>query len=246
MVIGSKVIFKDSLESTNDYASGLLKLEKQPEGTVVHTNYQTAGRGQQGNSWESEPGKNLLLSIILYPGRIKPEDQFIISMAFSLGVLDFVKNFTKGCSIKWPNDILAGDAKIAGLLIENSILNDRIIHTIAGIGLNMNQMEFNRYSPPAASLKSITGKDYDLKESVKQLLVRLDRRYKQLLSGKSPKMKNEYISSMYGFMSWRSFRTGSGRILSGRIIGISQSGQLMVEAENSTIANFNFKEIEFM
>jgi BirA family biotin operon repressor/biotin-[acetyl-CoA-carboxylase] ligase len=246
MIIGSKVIFKHSLESTNNYASDLLKQEKLPEGTVIHSNYQTAGRGQQGNTWESEAGKNLLLSVILYPFKIKPEDQFVISMAVSLGVLDFVKSLMRGCTIKWPNDIFAADRKIGGLLIENSILNNKIISSVAGIGLNINQVDFPRYVPNAVSIKMITGKDYDLRDSLRQLLSRLDRRYRQLLSEKSQRMRNEYISSLYGFMEWRSYRTISEGSLYGKIIGITQSGQLMIEDEDGTVNNFNFKEIEFI
>ncbi len=246
MIIGSKVIFKHSLESTNNYASDLLKQENLPEGTVIHSNYQTAGRGQQGNTWESEAGKNLLLSVILYPLKIKPEDQFLISMAVSLGVLDFVKSLMRGCTIKWPNDIFAADRKIGGLLIENSILNNKIISSVTGIGLNINQVDFPRYVPNAVSVKMITGKDYDLRDSLRQLLSRLDRRYRQLLSEKSQRMRNEYISSVYGFMEWRTYRTISEGNLYGKIIGITQSGQLMIEDEDGAVNNFNFKEIEFI
>jgi BirA family biotin operon repressor/biotin-[acetyl-CoA-carboxylase] ligase len=246
MIIGSEVIFKDSLESTNNFASGLLKKEALPEGTIVFTDYQTAGRGQQGNTWESEAGKNLLISIILYPVKIKPEDQFDISIAVSLGVLDFIKIFVRGGSIKWPNDIYAADRKIAGLLIENSLLNNSIVHTIAGVGLNVNQIEFPRYVPNPVSLKMITGKDYDLRGSLKQLLLNLDLRYRQLMSKKIQLMRNEYISSLYGFMEWRSFRTIYRGPIYGRIVGITQSGQLIVENEDETISNFSFKEIEFI
>jgi BirA family transcriptional regulator, biotin operon repressor / biotin---[acetyl-CoA-carboxylase] ligase len=246
MVIGSKVIFKDSLESTNNFASGLLKKEALPEGTVVHSNYQTSGRGQQGNTWESEAGKNLLLSIVLYPRKIKPADQFAISMAISLGILDHVRDIVKGSAIKWPNDIYVADRKIAGLLIENSILNGSIIQSIAGIGFNVNQVDFPGYIPNPVSLKMITGNEYDLSENLRILLSKLDKRYRQLVSEHDRKMKSEYISSLYGFMEWRPFRTIPDGNIYGRIVGITQSGQLMVEAEDETIREYNFKEIEFI
>jgi BirA family transcriptional regulator, biotin operon repressor / biotin---[acetyl-CoA-carboxylase] ligase len=246
MVIGSKVIFKDSLESTNNFASGLLKMEALPEGTVVHSNYQTSGRGQQGNTWESEAGKNLLLSIVLYPRKIKPGDQFAISMAISLGILDHVRDIVKGSAIKWPNDIYVADRKIAGLLIENSILNGSIVQSIAGIGFNVNQVDFPGYIPNPVSLKMITGNEYDLSENLRILLSKLDKRYRQLVSERDRKMKSEYISSLYGLMEWRPFRTIPDGNIYGRIVGIAQSGQLMVETEDETIREYNFKEIEFI
>ena len=245
MIIGSKIVFMDSLESTNNYASGLLKKEVVPEGTVIHTHYQTAGRGQIGNKWESEAGKNLLISIIIYPHHIQPEEQFDISVAISLGVLDYIKPLVRSVSIKWPNDIYADDRKIAGLLIENALINNSIVHTVVGIGLNVNQMTFPRYVPNPISLKMITGKEYDLRDCLTQLLPRIDRRYRQLVSDKSLKLKNEYISSLYGFMEWRSFRTISRGAIYGRITGISRSGQLVVEEEDKSINYFSFKEIEF-
>lgn len=245
MVIGSKVIYRDSLESTNNFASGMIKQEMVPEGTVIHAGYQSAGRGQHGNKWESEAGKNLLLSIILYPVKIKPEEQFILSMAISMGILDFVRSLVKGVSIKWPNDIYAGKRKIAGILIENSILDNTITHTIAGIGLNVNQTEFPRHLPNPVSVKMITGREYDLKESLKHLLARLDRRYRQLYSHRNLILKNEYISSLYGFMELKSFKTAAGE-LRGRITSVSPEGQLVVVDESDNVHYFGFKEIEFM
>ena len=106
------------------YQLSLLRDENLPEGTVVYTNYQSAGRGQPGNSWESEDGKNLLISLLIFPSMIKPVNQFIISMAISLGICDFLNRHIPVCSIKWPNDIYVNNDKIAGILIENSIMGD--------------------------------------------------------------------------------------------------------------------------
>ncbi len=162
MIIGSKLFLFESLPSTNSYAAFLLKNEVIPEGAIVSAEYQTTGRGQGSNIWESENGKNLLISIILYPSIIYPASQFLISMALSLGICDFLKRFIPDCSIKWPNDIYVNDDKIAGILIENSIMGDKIESTIAGIGLNINQEKFLSDAPNPVSLSLITGKKYDL------------------------------------------------------------------------------------
>src|SRR5665648_1178797 len=138
MIIGSKLYFFENLPSTNTYAAKLLKKNKLPEGTVVYTNYQSAGRGQTGNIWESEDGKNLLVSIVLFPSFIIPACQFLISITLSLGICDFLKRYIPACAIKWPNDIYVNNDKIAGILIENSVMEGVIESSIAGIGLNIN------------------------------------------------------------------------------------------------------------
>ncbi len=182
MIIGSNIIFHNELISTNTCAALLLKQQKPPEGTVIHANFQTAGKGQKGNIWVSEAGKNLLFSIILFPDMIKPEEQFGISMAISLGICDFLNKLIPVCSIKWPNDIYAGDDKIAGILIENSIRGGNIESSIAGIGLNINQVIFPSYLPNPVSLKLITGKEHDPDYCLNELLSSLDKRYKMLIS----------------------------------------------------------------
>lgn len=245
MIIGSKIIFSRNLISTNTHAAWLLKNEKPPEGTVIHTNFQSAGKGQKGNKWESEDGKNLLFSIILYPDMILPEDQFSISMAISLGITDFLKDIIPEGKIKWPNDIYAGNDKIAGILIENSIRGNNIESSVVGIGLNVNQVEFPSYLPNPVSLKLISGKDHDPGSSLNNLLVKLDRRYKQLISGKISEIKVEYLSCLYQGMEWHNYITGAG-YLKGKIISVTGSGNLQVEDELKNIHEFSYKEIEFI
>ena len=155
MIIGSNLLFFENLPSTNTHAADLLKKNNLPEGTIVYTNYQSAGRGYSGNRWESEDGKNLLISIVLFPSFIKPEDQFYISMAVSLGICDFLKRYIPDCSIKWPNDIYVNNDKIAGILIESSITGNKIEYTIAGIGLNINQEKFISDAPNPVSLRIV-------------------------------------------------------------------------------------------
>jgi len=244
MIIGSKYIFVRNTESTNTIAAGLIKSESIPEGTIIHTDFQTAGRGQKGNQWESEEGMNLLFSIVLYPIMISPEDQFIISMIISLGICDFLKIHIPVSKIKWPNDIYAGDDKIAGILIENSITGNVISYSVAGIGLNINQTVFPGYIPNPVSLKILTGKEHDILTCLKQLAGFLDRRFKQIISGNHSEIRNEYISSLYRLYEWHEFSTMDGKF-SGRIIAVDDSGRLMAEDQNGEIRRFYFKEIDF-
>lgn len=244
MIIGSQFIYCKKIESTNTYASGLIQSDSVTEGTIIYSDYQSAGRGQKGNRWVSEDSKNLLISIVLYPGMVQPGDQFIISIFVSLGICDFLKTLIPDCKIKWPNDIYAGDDKIAGILIENSIISNAIVNSIAGIGLNINQEEFPEELPNPVSLKLVTGKEHDPYFCLKQMAGFLDLRYKQVISGSWDVLRNEYIASLYQLNRWRRFKSGTG-IFDGRIVSVTDSGCLKIEEKTGNIREFAFKEIEF-
>jgi BirA family transcriptional regulator, biotin operon repressor / biotin---[acetyl-CoA-carboxylase] ligase len=244
MIIGSGLIFSENLSSTNLHAAALLKHGNPAEGTIVHTNFQTAGKGQMGNSWESEDGKNLLISIILYPVFIKADQQFVLSEVVSLGITDFLSSFLPDVFIKWPNDIYFFNDKIAGILIENSIMQDEIESSIAGIGLNINQERFVSGAPNPTSLRILTGKNHDLSECLKSLAAAIDKRYKQLLKGENSVIDKEYITSMYRYGSWNKYSDDKG-LFEGRITGVTPSGKLLVEDRKGKIREYGFKEVDF-
>ncbi len=244
MIIGSEIICHSEVPSTNDLAAHLIKNNKPAEGTIIRADFQSAGRGRSGNSWESENGKNLLLSIILFPDFLRPENQFLLSMAISLGIRDFLRNHIATCTIKWPNDIYADDAKIAGILIENSLTGTNIESSVAGIGLNINQTSFSGSAVNPVSLKQLTGIDYDLSECLGRLSACLDKRYKQLVRGMTYEIREDYLSSLYRFREWHSFRSIHG-IFTGRIISVTDAGLLQVEDRISGVREFNFREIGF-
>jgi BirA family transcriptional regulator, biotin operon repressor / biotin---[acetyl-CoA-carboxylase] ligase len=245
MIIGSNLLFFENLPSTNLHAVQLMKNKDVSEGTVIYTNYQLAGRGQMGNKWESMDGKNLLISIILFPSMIKPSDQFVLSMAISLGICDFLKRYIPVCKIKWPNDIYVNNDKIAGLLIENSIMGDLIENTIAGIGLNINQEKFLSDAPNPVSLRMITGKDYDLNTCLNLLTSDLDKRYKQLIAGNHMQIKEEYISHLYRLNEWCNYSDKNG-LYCGRIKSITEYGNLIIEPKSGKIKEYSFKEVDFI
>jgi len=245
MIIGSKLFFIENLPSTNLHAARLIKHNDISEGTIIYTNYQLAGRGQMGNKWESEDSKNLLISIVLFPSMINPSDQFVLSMAISLGICDFLKRYIPVCRIKWPNDIYVNNDKIAGLLIENSVMGDHIENTIAGIGLNINQDKFLSSAPNPVSLRMITGKAYDLNTCLYQLADDLDKRYKQLIAGNLIQIKKEYTSNLYRLNKWCNYRDKNGSYL-GRIKSTSEYGNIMIESESGKTIEYSFKEVDFI
>jgi BirA family biotin operon repressor/biotin-[acetyl-CoA-carboxylase] ligase len=245
MKIGSNLLFYENLSSTNTRASELLKKQEMPEGTIVYTDFQTAGKGQAGNRWESEKGKNLLISIILYPESVLPEDQFILSMTISLGICDFLDRYIPGSTIKWPNDIYFKNDKIAGILIENTIMAEQIESSIAGIGLNINQEYFPGTIPNPVSIRMITSENYDTELCLKQLLVAIHERYKQLLYGDRASIRTEYISRLYRFMEWHSYKKAEN-VFTGRICDVLPSGMLRIEEKNGSHPEFSFKEVEYI
>lgn len=245
MIIGSKRIYLERLPSTNSYIAQLQSKNYLTEGTIIQSGFQTAGKGQMGNKWESEEGKNLIFSIILYPSMILPPEQFLISMAISLGIHDYLSRNTGKCKIKWPNDIYVKNDKIAGILIENSILGEKIESTIAGIGLNINQSLFLSDAPNPVSLSLLTGKIFDLKICLDQLSADLDKRYKQLLAEHFTQLRNDYISNLYRLNEWSGFRDRGG-VYQGRIISITDFGRLQIERKNGKISEYAFKEVDFI
>jgi BirA family biotin operon repressor/biotin-[acetyl-CoA-carboxylase] ligase len=245
MIIGSNLLFYENLPSTNTHAASLLKKNDLQEGTIIYTNYQSAGKGYSGNSWESEVGKNLLISIVLFPSFINPEDQFFISMTVSLGICDFLMRFIPDCSIKWPNDIYVNNDKIAGILIENSLSGNQIEYTIAGIGLNINQEKFLSSASNPVSLRLLSGENYDLHYCLNRLADDLDKRYKQLIAGNHSLIKKEYISKLYRLGKWCEFKDLES-IYTGRILNIGDHGRIKIEKQNGEIIEYSFKEIEFI
>ncbi len=245
MIIGSNIIFCENLPSTNTYAADILREKEVQEGTIIQTNFQSAGRGQMGNRWESEKDKNLLISIILFPGMINPADQFIISMAVSLGIFDFLQKTVPALSIKWPNDIYVGNDKIAGILIENSVMGQQIENSVVGIGMNINQVVFRSDAPNPVSLKMLTGSEYNLSECLIQLASDLDKRYKQLLSEQFDILRSEYVSKLYRLNEWSSFHGPDG-LFDGRILTVRDNGRLVIERKAGSHSEFSFKEISFI
>jgi BirA family biotin operon repressor/biotin-[acetyl-CoA-carboxylase] ligase len=245
MIIGSKLLFFEILPSTNTKAAELLKKKTLQEGSVICTKYQSAGKGYSSNTWESEDGKNLLISIVLFPSFIIPSDQFHISMAISLGISDFISRFISGGSVKWPNDIYVNNDKIAGILIENHIKGDQFESTVAGIGLNINQEKFLSSAPNPVSLHQLTGNNYDLALCLELLLEDLDSRYKQLIAGKIGLLKQEYVSKLYRLNEWFEFIDAKGKF-TGRILTIGDYGRIIIENKKGEIKEYSFKEIEFV
>ncbi|HEY4800252.1 MAG TPA: biotin--[acetyl-CoA-carboxylase] ligase, partial [Bacteroidia bacterium] len=211
--------------------------------------------------WESEAGKNLTLSILLKPAFLKPDEQFSLSKAIALAVLDFVTSILTPTSqlsvergavkIKWPNDIYIGNKKVAGILIENSVSGNFLSHSVVGIGININQENFSAGLLNASSLKRISGKSFELDECMVQLCTSIEKRYMQLkshaqtLSQKSKELDAEYLKNLYRFNELAKF-THEGETISAKITGVSPIGKLVLEKDNEGALECEMKEIVFL
>jgi BirA family transcriptional regulator, biotin operon repressor / biotin---[acetyl-CoA-carboxylase] ligase len=245
MQIGSNIIWLFKIESTNDFTLNLVERESVNDGTVVVAMEQTAGKGQRGRLWESEKGKNFTFSIVLYPRFMKPDEQFFLSMAISLGIYDYIRSITNQVSIKWPNDIYFQSRKLGGILIENTIIDNKIHHSVVGIGLNINQEEFSAVASNPVSLKLITGKEYNLETELENVCQFISLRYDQLVKKQYIQIENDYLLNLFGFGEWRNYSV-SKKIFDARIIGISRYGELILERLDGIEQKYGFKEVEFV
>ena len=231
--------------STNNYLQSLCSKQKVEELTVVVADFQTSGRGQRGNSWESDSGKNLLFSIVIFPEFLEARRQFLISQIISLAIKEELDTYTTDISIKWPNDIYWKDKKICGMLIENDLMGRNISQSIAGIGININQETFHSSAPNPVSLRQITGKEFDLFEILKNIVLRIQSYYSLLKKGNTESIVCQYEMSLFRKEGMHRFKDANGEFLA-RIIRVEPEGRLILEDEMLNKRGYMFKEVEYL
>lgn len=236
------ILYLEETNSTNTYIKELYSTKRLPDGFTVCTDYQTAGRGQRGNSWEAERAKNLLFSIILYPTHLYANQQFLISEAISLAIKDVLVEYTADISIKWPNDIYWQEKKIAGILIENALTDIMLNYSIIGVGLNVNQDEFTSNAPNPVSLKQIIGQDLDRSILLRKIQDRLFYYYDQFDTELLNKVYNESLFRKGGWHWYSDHKTA----FLAQLITVEKDGMLVLRLENNTLRTFFFKEIKFL
>ena len=200
----------------------------------VRADYQTAGRGQAGNGWESEAGKNLLCSILL------PPDKNLYFLNIAIGVA-LVRVIGDDFTIKWPNDIYWGDKKVAGILIENAIVGSEVKYSIAGIGLNVNQTAFHSDAPNPISLKQIRGQEYNIEQLMNQLLEAV----KTVLQEPEREVWSYYRSHLYRREGLWPFEDKNDCFLA-RIKDVLPTGEIVLEDEQGKERKYHFKQIRYV
>lgn len=245
-MLSEQYLHIEETESTNNLMKAKLRKEALAEGFIIYTDFQTHGKGQSTNKWESAKGKNLLFSLLIKPLHIAIQEQFIISQLCSNGIIYVLRTLipaeASNFSIKWPNDIYWKDKKLGGILIENSLQGSKIINSILGVGLNINQTEFTSDAPNPVSLKQITRKEYDRAAILHQLIKKIAELYAET---NHALIHQDYMLNLYRKEGYHTYQA-DGKTFKARIQTIHSDGQLILEDEEGVERGFYFKEVAYL
>lgn len=234
-------IYVSECLSTNDFLTQLSRKNNLVEGSYVLTDYQLSGRGQRNNNWESERGKNLLFSLILKPD-IPLSDQFKLHIIISLAIKEtLTKLDLKDVKVKWPNDIYINDKKISGILIESQIFNKKIKQVVIGIGLNINQNNFDDLN--ATSILKETGNESDIKYVRNLLNTAIEKRYLDI-NKNIEELKLEYIANLYKLNTDQNFANNTN-VFIGRIVDVDNDGRIIIKV-NGNREKFDFGSVRLL
>lgn len=239
-----KLIELDEVDSTNRYLREYTGTEGR-DMTVVTAEYQTAGRGQGTNTWESEPGQNLLFSLMIHPAGVPAARQFVLLESCALALVSALGHFAEGMTIKWPNDIYWNDCKISGTLSECDICGGMTARCIMGVGLNVNQREFRSDAPNPVSLRTACGTEVSRKEVLGLFISEFQRYMTMLGNGCLEDIHREYIGKMYRRNGLYEFEDSGGRFRAG-IDTVRENGHLVLRREDGSLSEYAFKEVRFI
>lgn len=244
-----RLIGLDECDSTNTYLASIAP--GSPHGTVVYARRQTAGRGQRGNSWESAPGANITMSMLLRPEGLHPSRQFLLSEAVSLAIVEVLRRHLpdERVKIKWPNDIYVADGKICGILIEHSITSSGINHSIVGMGINVNQLCFLSDAPNPVSMFQISGFKYDLRALMAEFCDAILREVDEALRSAATDegeaaFRRRYIDALWRTDSFYPYRDNlRGELIEARVESVAPDGIITLRLRDGSARSYAFKEI---
>ena len=241
-----KITHFKNIESTNQYLQRLLDEGIDITDNIVVADFQTSGKGQGNNVWQSEDGMNLLFSIALDMSFLKAENQFLLTQMVSVAMIDVLKKYLpeESLFIKWPNDIYFNDKKIAGILIKNEIKGMMLGTSIIGIGLNVNQTYFDKNLPNPISMKMITGKDYDLERLLLEVYKSTSLQVYKCQGQGQVSIADSYINHLYRYKRWALFEH-EGIEKEMMIVGYDRFGRLVLKEKNDREVVCDLKEIIF-
>lgn len=240
------IIKLDAIDSTNSFLRKLSLTKNLDDFTAVMADFQTEGKGQMGAKWTSDEGKNLMVSIFKKISFLDTEKNFFVSMVVSLSIFKAMEVLQiPKLKIKWPNDILSENKKIAGILIENVIKQGKLQVSIIGIGLNVNQTEFENL-PKASSLRLISGRVWDKDEVLQEILKQMKNHFELLVLGSYSTIKMAYGTNLFRKDQPSTFKDENGAQFSGIILGVTDTGNLQVQLENRIIKEFQLKELRLL
>ena len=244
-----KLIKLDAIDSTNDFLKSLSSQDELDNFTVVTAENQTKGKGQMGAKWQSESGKNLIMSVLVKDFVFDNEQVFNLSIIVSLSVIEVLKSLNiPNLSIKWPNDIMSYNKKIGGILIENTLKSDGRIVSVVGLGLNVNQTNFDEL-PNASSLAVISGSSFD-KDILPDLVVERMKAKIESWESDAEYFWTDYFNSLFRKGVPMPFKhlnpEALGENFMGIIQGVSPVGKIQILLEDDSVAEFDIKEIQML
>ena len=240
-----KLIKLDAIDSTNDFLKALASQDELDNFTVVTAENQTKGKGQMGSKWQSESGKNLIMSALVKDFLYDNEQVFNLSIIVSLAVIETLKSFDiPDLSIKWPNDIMSYNKKIGGILIENTLKSDGRIVSVVGLGLNVNQTNFTEL-PHASSLSVITKSTFD-KDIFPALIIEKIQEKITLWENNSTDFWKQYFNTLFKKGIPMPFKNLAGQNFMGIIQGVSSIGKIQILLEDDSVSEFDIKEIQML
>lgn len=240
------IIRLEEVGSTNDYMKGYKSAnEKDDSMVVVIADYQTRGKGQGSNSWESEAGKNLLMSIRVHPRYVPVRYQFFLSMAGALAVKDAVSGYVDGVTLKWPNDVYVGDRKLSGTLIETSVGQRQLKDCVFGVGVNVNQAVFRGDAPNPVSLFQLLGREVDREELASKLVDAFERYCQMLRNGAYGDVSALYHLSLYRRKGFHYYKDADGEF-EAELVEVEDDGHLILHDREGRIRSYAFKEVAYI
>ena len=239
-----KIIRFDEIDSTNSFLHGYHEGDD-VETVVAVAEYQTAGRGQGTNHWESERGKNLTFSVRVAPKGVRAACQYVLSMCMALAVKDALLEYSEGMTVKWPNDIYWNDKKISGTLIETTLVGSDVKTCIFGTGININQTEFLSDAPNPVSIKQIVGHEVDREELLKKVMRNLEKYLKIVYSGERKQIHDAYMNCLYRKEGVHKYRDNNGTF-EASIERVEDSGHLVLRSTDGRERRYGFKEVAFV
>ncbi len=234
----------NATSSTNDKVKILLKSKKISSGDIVWAQYQYKGRGQYENKWHSSKGKNLLISCYKEFEELKQKQYSYINFVISLSVLKTIEHYISNDNyIKWPNDIMSGQKKISGILVENNIKGDKLNSSIIGIGINVNQIRF-RNIPNATSIKLITRNEIRIEDVLDKLIQNIGSYFKKLIVKDFDNLLSIYNSKLYG-RDYCKFLINN-KIFEGKVINVNSTGSINVKINGRGIKEYKSNGIKIL
>ena len=240
-----------TVDSTNDFVREMIEAERTEQVMSVHSlpgltlvvaDDQTAGRGQRGNTWETEKGKNLMFSLLCHPDFVKPAEQFILSQCMAVAIQEALSRYVSDVQVKWPNDIYVGDQKVGGILIENRLAGSHIRDCVIGIGLNVNQKEFKSEAPNPVSMLQLEGKEWDREEVLRGII---DLFVWQLEHFRRDKIREKYRRHLYRREGFHNYRDAKGDF-EAELVTVEDDGHLVLRDKAGNLRSYAFKEVQFV